>query len=308
MELTKDVHEKDHMLPGIEKEQRREILVVTGLSGSGKSTVMRSLEDLGFYCVDNFPVPLLSTFLDFVFQSQTNLLKVAMGVDARGGDCSDSFLQEIEKLKKQNYFGSNFKILFLNASDETLVKRFQETRRTHPLAQKISLNRAIKKERALLAPLKKFADQIHNTDQSTIHELRKWVRGTFVKNHSQEVIVNLISFGFKYGVPAQSNLVYDLRFLPNPYFVPGLKILNGRDSEVSKYLFEREEVNIYWDKLVDFLSYLLQQYYEEGRFFANVSVGCTGGKHRSVAFAERLSTQKWPNIKFLVYHRDVGKE
>lgn len=277
-------------------------MVVTGLSGSGKSSVLRSLEDLGFYCVDNFPVPLLSIFLDFVFRAHTNLLKVALGIDVRGGAFLDDFMVEIKKLKH------HVKIIFLNAQDITIVKRFQTTRRAHPLAQNISLTQAIAKEREILAPIKKMADQIHYTDQSNIHDLRRWVSKTFAGDLVQEVVVNVISFGFKYGVPAESNLVYDLRFLPNPHFVPELKKLDGRNKLVQDYLFSKEEVKCYWHKLEDFLHYLLQSYYEEGRFFANVSIGCTGGKHRSVTFVEKLCKQKWKNVKFLAYHRDLGKE
>jgi len=289
-------------LQQFESKQERQILVVTGLSGAGKSSVMRSLEDIGFYCVDNLPVPLLSTFLDFVFQAHTNLLKVALGIDVRGGAFLDDFMVEIKKLKK------HVKIIFLNAQDITIVKRFQETRRTHPLAQGISLTKAIEKERKMLNPIKKMADQIHYTDQSNIHELRRWVSETCAGGFVQEVVVNVISFGFKYGVPAESNLVYDLRFLPNPFFVPELKRLDGRNRLVQDYLFGRDEVRRYWHKLEDFLHYLLQSYYEEGRFFANVSIGCTGGKHRSVTFVEKLCKQQWRNIKFLAHHRDVDKE
>jgi len=291
-----------------EKKQNRQILFVTGISGSGKSSVMRSLEDLGFYCVDNLPIPLLSTFLDFIFRAHTNLLKIALGVDARDVTFLKNFMVEVEKIKKEKINDSKIKIVFLNASDETIVKRFQETRRNHPLANKISLIDAIKKERELLEPIKTLSDQIHCTDKSNIHELRRWVSTTFAGEQVRELVVNVISFGFKYGVPSESNLVYDLRFLPNPFFVPELKKLTGKDSSVQKYLFDKEEVLEYWDKFGDFLNYSLNSYHREGRFFANVSIGCTGGKHRSVSFVERLCKQKWPNISFLPYHRDLGKE
>ena len=189
------------------QKQKNEILIVTGLSGSGKSSVMRSLEDLGFHCIDNFPTPLFSTFLDF------QIPRVALGVDVRGGTFLKNFISEIEKVKDK----SAIKVVYLNARDETIVKRFQETRRAHPLAQGISLTDAIKKERQLLAPIGMLADQMHYTDQSNIHELRRWVSDTFAGERVQEVVVDVISFGFKYGVPVESNLVHDLRFLPNPY-------------------------------------------------------------------------------------------
>lgn len=288
------------------QHQKREILIVTGLSGAGKSSVMRSLEDLGFYCVDNFPVPLLTTFLDFIFASHTSLLRVAFGIDIRGGTFLKDFISEVEKIKSRKDSSLSLKIVFLNASDATIVKRFQETRRTHPLGP--ALMDAIKKERELLTPIENLADQMHYTDQSTIHELRRWVSDTFSGDIVREVVVTVISFGFKYGVPAESNMVYDLRFLPNPYFVSELRSLDGRDNLVQEYLFEKNESLVFWDKLVEFLSYQFARYYDEGRFFANVSIGCTGGKHRSVSFVERLSELKLPNVRFLKHHRDLGKE
>jgi UPF0042 nucleotide-binding protein len=290
-----------------EKKQRREILIVTGLSGSGKSTVMSSLEDIGFYCVDNFPVPLLSTFLDFIFASHTNLLKVALGIDIRGGEFLKNFISEVGKIKRRKDNDFLCKIVFLNARDSTLVKRFQETRRSHPLAKDISLMCAIKKERKILLPIETLSDQIHYTDRSNIHELRRWVSDTFSGEMIQEVVVNIVSFGFKYGVPADSNLVYDLRFLPNPYFIPELKKLDGRNRLVQDYLFKKEVVNVFWEKLVDFLKFQLKWYYNEGRFFANVSIGCTGGKHRSVSFVERIYDLNFSHVKFLKHHRDVEK-
>jgi UPF0042 nucleotide-binding protein len=288
------------------KDQQREILIVTGLSGSGKSSVMRSLEDLGFYCVDNFPVPMISSFLDFIFTSHPNLFRVALGVDVRGA--SKDFILETKKIKRHLGGGVRSKMLFLNARDETLIKRFQETRRAHPLAKNISLTEAIKREREMLTPLEALSDQMHYTDRSTIHDLRRWVGETFADTTAQDVAVTVISFGFKHGVPVESNLVYDLRFLPNPYFVPALRKLDGRDRRVQDYLFCKKEVNDYWNRLTDFLKYQLDRYFHEGRFFANISIGCTGGKHRSVSFVERLCAQNWANVRFLRHHRDVSKE
>jgi UPF0042 nucleotide-binding protein len=290
------------------KKQSRQILIVTGMSGAGKSSVMCALEDLGFYCVDNFPVQLLAKFLDFLFQSQTNLLKVALSIDSRGrGSISKGFLEELKKLKNSESYDSNLKIVFLNSSNQTLFRRYQETRRVHPLARNISIENAVEKEREVMIPLEEVADEIHYTDQSTIHQLRAWVRKTFSDGYVQEVVVNLISFGFKHGVPAESNVVYDLRFLPNPYFVPELRKLTGKTEAIKIFLFEKREVVDYWDRLTDFLFYMLGRYYDEGRFFANIAIGCTGGRHRSVAFVEKISEQKRPNVKFIPYHRDLEK-
>ncbi len=289
-----------------DKQQQRQVLIVTGLSGAGKNVLMRTLEDLGFYCVDNLPVPLMSTFLQFAVTSQTNLLKVALGIDARGGDLAGNFLQEATRLKAE--LGDACRIVFVRSSEGVLLKRFQETRRSHPLARGISVLAAIKKEKKLLEPIKNLADITLDTDNLNIHELRRWVTESFDKEHSRAITVNLVSFGFKYGVPAESNLVCDIRFLPNPYFIPALKALDGKAGEIDAFLFSQPEVQEYWDLLSGYLSKTIAKYFEEGRFFANVAIGCTGGRHRSVAFVERLSQQDWSNTRFLIHHRDVARQ
>jgi len=286
--------------------QRRQIVIVTGLSGAGKTSVMRALEDQGFYCVDNLPVPLLATFLTLAFQAQAKIIKVALGIDARGSQFLDSLLAEMDTIRKDPV--NLLKIIFLNANENTLFKRFQETRRKHPLAQGISIENAIKKEKKILEPIMNMADMVLDTDVLNIHELRNWVRAAFEDSQSRELLVNIVSFGFKYGLPADSNLVYDLRFLPNPYFIPELKKMDGRQKEVREYLFNQESVTDYWSRLSNFLEHTLQKYYTEGRYIVTVSVGCTGGKHRSVAFVEKIAEQKWGNIKFIKAHRDVDNE
>ncbi len=294
----------------LEKDQR-ELLIVTGLSGSGKSVVIRALEDLGFYCVDNLPVPLIAHFLKFAFHAQNNLIKVALGVDARERKYFKELAGEVQKLKaidKDDENSPNLKTIFLNAKEITLIRRFQETRRSHPLGSKKSISGAIKEEKNLLSPVMNFADVVLDTDNFNVHDLRHWVHHTFLKSQKRNMHVNLVSFGFKYGVPVESNLVYDLRFLPNPYFVPELKVFNGKSEEIQNYLFGHPVTVEYWAKLKDFLDYSIRKYYEEGRFFVNVAIGCTGGKHRSVAFVDKLSREKWEGVRFLVYHRDVGKE
>ncbi len=297
----------DNLQTFLEKEDQPIILIVTGLSGAGKTSFMRSLEDLRFYCVDNLPVPLLSTFLNLSFKAQTNLKKVALGIDARGEQFLKNFTYEINRLKHVEMI-SNIKIIFLNASESTLLKRFQETRRKHPLAQDKSIQSAIKEEKDLLDPIMNMSDMILDTDKFNIHELRSWVQQSFSATQKHTLLVNVISFGFKYGVPAESNLVYDLRFLPNPYFNPDLKKFTGQDAVIQEYLFQQEEVIEYWKRLIDFLHYSLERFYKEGRFFVTVSIGCTGGKHRSVSFVERLSKETWKHMSFLPHHRDVGKE
>ncbi len=290
-------------------ELSRTILIVTGCSGAGKTSVMRGLEDLGFYCVDNLPVPLLSTFFHLAFKLQSNLHKVALGIDARGQQFLSDFILEVDKLRQQKDESVQFKIIFLNASDTTLVRRFQETRRKHPLADRgVSLLNAILKEKDLLEPIMGMSEIVLDTDEFNIHDLRKWVKNSFSVKSQEEILVNVISFGFKYGVPTESSMVYDLRFLPNPYFVPDLKKFDGRTDEIQNYLFSNSDVKDYWIRLVNFLEFSIEKSYKEGRFFVNVAIGCTGGKHRSVAFAERIARQKWNKVRFLVQHRDLGKE
>jgi len=287
----------------------KQVLIVTGVSGAGKTILVRSLEDFGFYCVDNLPLPLLSSFLHLAFHTQTDLLKVALVIDARGEKFLSDFICEVEKEKVKKGDDVNLKIIFLNAGDQTLLRRFQETRRKHPLAGRgVSISNAISKEKELLEPIKKMADIVIDTDIFNIHELRKWVKNSFADEHENEIVVNLISFGFKFGVPSESNLVYDLRFLPNPYFVSELKTLDGRNELIHDYLFTQSVVKDYWKRLKSFLSYSAKKFHQEGRFFANVAVGCTGGKHRSVAFVEKLGKENWDNVRFLVHHRDMGKE
>lgn len=285
----------------------RQVLIITGLSGAGKTSVMRTLEDLGFYCVDNLPVPLLLTFLKLAFQSNGNICKVALGIDARSEQFLSNLLPEIELIKKAIWI-TNLKIVFLNARQQTILKRFQETRRKHPLADGISLQQAITKEKSLLDPMMSRADIILDTDILNIHQLRSWVRKTFAQEGQQDIIVNLMSFGFKYGVPAESNLVYDLRFLPNPHFIPQLKSHDGREQIIQDYLFGHAVVQDYWQRLTNFLSYSLNKFHEEGLFFVTVAIGCTGGKHRSVAFTQKLAHESWPHVRFLLTHRDVEKE
>ncbi len=292
------------------KKQDISILIVTGLSGAGKTSVMRALEDQGFFCVDNLPIPLLSRFLGLTFKAHTNapknVLKVALGIDSRGIEFLKDFVHEVDMLKKNRNI--NVRVIFLRAHHKTLVKRFQETRRKHPLGSDIGLTSAIEKEKDLLAPIMHMSDMILETDDMTIHSLRHWVRNSFCVTAKRELMVNIISFGFKYGVPVESNIVYDIRFLPNPYFIPALKNYNGRDAKIQEYLFAQQPVVDYWQRLHNFLEYSLQQFYNEGRYFVTIAIGCTGGKHRSVAFVEKMGKQTVENIAFLVTHRDLGKE
>ena len=297
-----------HIQQQKEKESKPSIVIITGASGAGKTTLMGAFEDLGYYCVNNLPFPLLITFLAMSnTNTSTTNVNIAICLAVHSEKTIIDLLDTVKALKQHTTFG-HIQIIYLNANSQTLVKRFQITRRKHPLAQNTDILQAIEREKKLLEPLSQFADFRLETDAMNIHELRRWVRNAFSDTSHQPILVNLISFGFKYGIPQESNLLYDLRFLPNPHFIPALKNFTGKNKKIAAFLFSQQAVKNYWKQLVSFLHYSLDCYWEEGRFFVNVGIGCTGGKHRSVAFVERLNKQHWKNIKFLVRHRDVGKE
>lgn len=295
-------HQKE--IPGIPitPDNQPQLLMVTGYSGAGKSTVLRALEDIGFFCVDNLPIPLLNSFFQLASQSTMIGQKVALGIDVRSGQNMQDLIDELNKGNAlRNY---PMKIFFLTSNPEVLIKRFQETRRNHPLGHTRSLSEAIAYEQHLLKPLMDLSDLVLATDQLTIHQLRRFVRNSFAASTQPQLIVNLISFGFKYGVPHESNSVYDIRFLPNPYFIASLRPLDGTTQEVHDFLFAQTDVQEYWPKLVDFVHFSIKKASEEGRFFMNIAIGCTGGRHRSVAFVEALSKIPLENVQYVVRHRD----
>ncbi len=285
---------------------KQHIVIITGLSGAGKTGVMRALEDLNFYCIDNLPVSLLPTLITLTTQMR-HLESIALGIDSRSEQFLTHLIQEIEHLKKDPS-QRRLTIIFLKAHDNTLVKRFQETRRAHPLAQSISLTQAIAKERTMLTPIMSLADITLDTDTFTIHGLREWVRTTFAHDEQRKLLVTLTSFGLKYGIPTECNLLFDLRFLPNPYFIPELKPFDGRDAKIAHYLFSQKVVWQYWETLLNFIRPTLKQYVEGGHIHMSIGIGCTGGKHRSVAFTEKLHKTKFNRVTTLINHRDISKE
>lgn len=287
------------------KTKEPQLLLVTGYSGAGKSIVLRMVEDLGFFCVDNLPIPLLESFFSLLSQPVMMEQKIALGVDVRGGLNIQDVIVQLDKYSKK--LAIPIKTFFLLANQETLLKRFQETRRMHPLAKNMSLSDAIAKEQQLLRPLVEIADITLDTSQFTIPDLRRFVYNSFSGIEKPLLLVNLISFGFKYGIPIESNYIFDVRSLPNPYFVPTLKALDGTSSEIQEYLFQQPETKEYWDKLLDFIHFSLKRSYAEGRYFVNIAIGCTGGRHRSVGFVHRLAQQSIDNVEFLVHHRDSTK-
>ncbi len=279
-----------------------QLLIVTGYSGAGKSTVLRALEDIGFFCVDNLPIPLLTSFFQLIAQSTMMGQKIALGIDIRSGQNMQDLITKLQEPIANQYL---VKIFFLTASLQVLVKRYQETRRKHPLSTTMSLEEAIKNEQELLYPLMQLADLVLDTDQLTIHHLRKFVRGSFAESGQSQLVVNLISFGFKYGIPTESNYIYDVRSLPNPYFVSHLRPLDGTSTEIRNYLFAQPEVQDYWHRLKEFINFSIQKSYDEGRFFTNIAIGCTGGRHRSVALVHELASIPMEQVHYVVKHRDI---
>ena len=281
-------------------------IIVTGLSGSGKGTFLRALEDRGFFCVDNLPLDLLSKFYELILKSESEAPKAAMVIDVREGQTLSEFPTVYEELKKSS--GLPISLWFLEASDAVLVRRFSETRRPHPLDPNRPVLEAIGLERELLAPIRAMADHILDTSQFTIHELRQHAVHLFQERQAQHLLVSLVSFGFKYGVPIDSDLVFDVRFLPNPNFVPDLKPHTGAHPAVIEYMNSHDATGRFLDHVYSFIDFLLPQYEKEGKSYVTISIGCTGGRHRSVfianAIGKHVSDQDY---RVKVSHRDVEK-
>lgn len=283
-------------------------VILTGMSGAGKSTALKMLEDMGYFCVDNLPIPLIEKFSELTKAGSSELQKVAVGVDIRSGQSLDELEQVLTNMKKQ---GRTFEILFLDANDAVLVKRYKETRRSHPLAAGERVDKGIEKERVRVEFLRKQADFIIDTSQLLTRELKAELDEIFVQNKDyRNLFITILSFGFKYGIPADSDMVFDVRFLPNPYYVEGLRAKTGNDREVREYVLQYATAHEFLDKLEDMIEFLIPNYIAEGKNQLIISIGCTGGKHRSVTLANelfrRLQTQKGCGLK--IEHRDIGKD
>ena len=284
-------------------------VILTGMSGAGKSTAIKMMEDIGYYCVDNLPIALLEKFVELSsLQENAELQKVAVGIDIRNGQALEEIRDVLARIKKKKV---HYEILFLDAEDSVLVKRYKETRRNHPLSGGDRVDKGIEEERKRLVFLKESADYIIDTSQLLTRELKAELDKIFVQNQDyKNLFITILSFGFKYGIPADSDLVFDVRFLPNPYYVEGLRAKTGNDKEIQDYVFQYEEAHTFLDKLEDMLNFLIPNYIAEGKNQLVISIGCTGGKHRSVTLAnalyERLSGQKGYGLK--IEHRDIGKD
>ena len=263
-------------------------VIVTGMSGGGKSTAMRLLEDMGFYCVDNLPVLLIDKFIELLSMPNTEISRVALGLDVR---TDQSFLQTEKILRSLRQNGLVFEVLFMDASDSVLVKRYKESRRIHPLCtpEHGRVEDGIAREREVLRQIKKEADYVIDTSKLLTRELKEELDRIFLKNEEySSLIINICSFGFKHGIPADADLVFDVRFLPNPFYVDELKYLTGNDRGVQEYVMGFPEAGIFLDKLTDLLQFLIPNYIREGKYQLVVGIGCTGGKHRSVTLSNEL--------------------
>jgi UPF0042 nucleotide-binding protein len=282
------------------------ILVVTGLSGSGKTTVIKALEDLGFFCLDNLPIVLLPKFLELRVSSSSEISKVAVVIDTRGKEFLEEAPRMIRDLREQGY---QIRILFLDCDDSVLIRRFSETRRTHPLARGRPLLEGIELERSLLAELRDMSDVVIDTSSYNVHQLKEAIESQLEVSASDRLQILVQSFGFRYGVPSNTDMVVDVRFLPNPYFVEELRERTGQDQEVAGFVLGRPEAQEFLQRFQDLVAWLLPLYVKEGKSYLTISVGCTGGRHRSVAIAERLASFfRDRDYKVSLIHRDIHKE
>lgn len=282
-------------------------VIVSGMSGAGKSTALKMLEDAGYFCVDNLPIRLVKPFAKMAYDGETELDKIAVGMDIRSGSDLSKLEDILANMQEKEY---SFEILYLDASDEVLVRRYKETRRRHPLALDARIENGILLEREKTDFLKRKADYILDTSTMLTRELKAELDKIFVEKQAyNNIYITVLSFGFKYGIPADSDLVYDVRFLPNPYYDKALRPLTGNDEPIKQFVMSYKESSMFLEKLTDMLEFLIPQYKKEGKYQLVISIGCTGGKHRSVTLANALyETLKEHNYSVKVDHRDIDKD
>ena len=282
-------------------------VIITGLSGAGKSHAIKCFEDMDFFCVDNLPTTLIPTFADLIARSRQDVHRVALGVDVREGEYLSHLLEALHELKRR---GHGVEVLFFEASDEALVRRYHESRRRHPLGAEGNVLEAIRAERKAMAHMREIADRIVETSSITVHQLKALLAERYVTPRVRSgLAASLVSFGFKHGIPFDADLVFDVRFLPNPHFVDGLRPLDGRDARVREFVFRHDEARELMERLRELLRFLLPFYQREGKAYLTIAIGCTGGRHRSVTFVEELrdfleSLGYAPSV----VHRDLDRE
>ena len=287
------------------KKTVRQFVVITGLSGSGKGSVLKAYEDLGYYCVDNLPIDLIPKFAELCHLPNSRIEHAAVVADIREGEALSQLPAMYQSLDRKK---TKISLVFLESSDHALVRRFGETRRPHPLGRDLAVREGVRLERMLLKPMRKLADVVIDSTRMNVHELRDFVQLRFGGLKARgTVFISVVSFGFRFGVPADAELVFDVRFLPNPNYIPRLKNKTGRENAVQRFMDSYPQTKEFMDRLMDFLLYLLPHYMREGKSYLTIAVGCTGGRHRSVALAERLGDAlDKEGYKTKIVHRDIG--
>ena len=288
------------------KKSFRQLVVITGLSGSGKGSVLKTFEDLGLYCVDNLPIDLIPKFADLCHQPGSRIERAAVVVDIREGEVLSRLPAMYQTLHRD---GLKLSLVFLEASDKVLIRRFEETRRPHPLGRHLPIREGIRLERMLLKPMRQLADAVIDTSQMNVHDLREFIQMRFGGLKARKLmLISVISFGYRFGVPSDADLVFDVRFLPNPNYVARLKSKTGRDPMVLRFMDSYPQTKEFMNRLKDLLLYLLPHYIREGKSYLTIAIGCTGGRHRSVALAEQVaSALASEGYKTKLAHRDIGK-
>lgn len=288
------------------KKTHGQFVVITGLSGSGKGSVLKAFEDLGYYCVDNLPIGLLPKFAELCQLPDSHIERAAVVADIREGEALSQLPAMYQSLDRTN---TKVSLVFLESTDHALIRRFGETRRPHPMGRDLPVREGIRLERMLLKPMRKLADVVIDTTRMNVHELRDFVQLRFGEMKARGAIfISVVSFGFRFGVPPDAELVFDVRFLPNPNYVPRLKNKTGRDDAVQKFMNAYPQTQEFMDRLKDFLLYLLPHYIHEGKNYLTIAIGCTGGRHRSVALSERTaSVLSSEGYRTKIVHRDIGR-
>jgi UPF0042 nucleotide-binding protein len=281
----------------------RQLVILTGLSGSGKSTVLKAFEDMGFYCVDNLPVELIPIFAELHSAGDSDFARAALLVDAREG----AQLEKLPPLLRHLRPLHPITLVFIDAGEDALLRRYSETRRPHPLG-KISVRESLRHERALMEPIRKLADVVIDSSQFNVHELRHFVIERFKTQDKRPILISLVSFGYKYGVPTDADLVFDVRFLPNPFFVAKLRQFTGKDEKVRRYIRSFPQTGEFLRRIEGLLTYLIPHYIREGKSYLTIAFGCTGGKHRSVMLSEALKIAlEKRGFPAKIFHRDIEK-
>jgi RNase adapter protein RapZ len=286
------------------KRDARQLVILTGLSGSGKGSILNTFEDLGFYCVDNLPVALIPKFSELYDEGRGEMQRAALLVDVREPELVDKLPEIYRKLSSDH----PATLVFIEASDEALMRRFSETRRPHPLGHDVSIAEGVRAERGRMAPIRRLADVVIDTTKFNVHELRQFIIDRFQKPGRRPLLISVVSFGFRHGIPSDADLVFDVRFLPNPHFVPRLRPFSGKDARVARYIRSFPQTGEFLRRTNGLLGYLIPHYIQEGKSYLTIAVGCTGGRHRSVALAEAIRRDlQRKGYAAKVVHRDLDK-